>query len=120
MLKDFKGVLARVQSDFTFYIECLVNPASALAQYNLSSDELSVLSNPTKLADFLSQGFAITKGFVITICGSHDWVNAPPKKLVKKGPVDVSRVATAVEAIRSASTASERTDSVVRLIELTT
>ena len=56
MLEDFKRALARVQSDYGFYIGCQTNPAVALAGYDLSADERSALTDPEKLADMLKRG----------------------------------------------------------------
>ena len=113
MSEDFKRALARVQTDYGFYIDCQTNPAVALADYDLSPDERSTLSDPEKLADMLIRGVRIT------ISGTHDWVNraAPKKRDMEKADRD-AKVATEVEAIKQASTDDERTGAVVRLMEL--
>jgi hypothetical protein len=114
--EDFKRALARVQTDYEFYIDCQTNPAVALAGYDLSPDERSTLTDPKKLADMLIRGISIT------ISGTHDWVNRaapekPQKKAMDKADRD-AKVATEVEAIKQASTDDERTGAVVRLMEL--
>jgi hypothetical protein len=114
MLEDFKRALARVQTDYAFYIECQTDPDVALADYDLGPDERSALTDPKKLDDMLIRSIRIT------ISGTHDWVNraAPPqKKAMEKDDRD-AMVATEVEAIRQASTDDERTRAAVRLMEL--
>jgi hypothetical protein len=114
--EDFKRALARVQTDYEFYIDCQTNPAVALAGYDLSPDERSTLTDPKKLADMLIRGISIT------ISGTHDWVNrAAPEKPQKKATDKADRdakVAAEVEAIKQAGTDDERTGAVVRLMEL--
>lgn len=113
MSKDFRRALARVQTDYGFYIECQNNPAAALADYELTPDERSTLSDPDKLADML------TRGVRITISGTHDWVNraAPKKRAMEQGDRD-AKVASEVEAVKRAGTDEERTEAAVRLMEL--
>jgi hypothetical protein len=112
-MEDFKRALARVQTDYGFYIDLQTNPDAALADYDLSPDERSTLTDPEKLADTL------TRAIRITISGTHDWVNraAPEKKALEKPDRD-AKVATEIEAIKQASTDDERTGAVVRLMEL--
>jgi len=116
MSEDFKRALARVQTDYGFYIDCQTNPTVALAAYDLSPDERSTLTDPKKLADML------IRGITVTISGKHDWVNrAAPEKPMKRAMEKTDRdakVAAEVEAIKRASTDDERTRAVVRLIEL--
>lgn len=116
MSEDFKRALARIQTDYSFYIDCQTNPAVALAGYDLSPDERSTLMDPEKLADML------VRGITITISGKHDWVNrAAPEKPEKKAREQADRdasVATEVEAIKQARTDDERTRATVRLMEL--
>jgi hypothetical protein len=118
MLDDFKRALARVQSDYAFYIDCQTNPAVALAGYDLSPEERSALSDPEQLAGVLKGGIGINR-LRITISGTHDWVNRT--RTTKKAEMsDVGRdakVATEVEAIKTASTHEERTGAVLRLME---
>lgn len=113
MSADFERALARVQTDYEFYIACQTNPAVALADYDLTPEERSTLLDAEKLADRL------VRGIRITISGTHDWVNraAPKKKAMEKVDWD-SKIATEVEAIRQADTDDERTQAAVRLMEL--
>ena len=123
MLEDLKRALARVQSDYGFYIQCQTNPVAALDGYDLSPDERSVLTDPEKLADALKPGVGMLNprawSITIKISGTHDWVNrAAPNK---KAMADVDReakVATEVKAIKKATTDEKRTGAVVRLMEL--
>ncbi len=120
MLDDFKQALARVQSDYGFYIGCQTNPALALAGYNLSPDERSALSDPEKLADVLKGGIGVSRlpSITIKISGKHDWVNsAAQMTAIEKADRD-AKVALEVEEIERASTDAERTGAVVRLMEL--
>jgi len=120
-LEDFKRALARVQSDYGFYIDCQANPAVALAGYDLSADERLTLGNPEKLADVLKRGIGVYRlpPITIKICGTHDWVNraASMEAAMEDGGRE-AKVATEVAAIRRASTDDERTGAVVRLMEL--
>ena len=104
MLDDFKRALARVQSDYGFYIDCQANPAVALAGYDLSADERSALSDPVKLAGVLRGGIGVEPApepITIKISGSHDWVNRARAKKTTMADVDLdAKVATEVEAIR--------------------
>jgi hypothetical protein len=121
MLDDFKRALARVQSDFGFYIDCQANPIVALAGYDLSQDERSALIDPEKLADVLKGGIDVNKlpRITITISGRHDWINRPlPPTVPRENTGSDARIASEVDAIRRASTREERTDAVVRLMEL--
>ena len=124
MLEDFKKALARVQSDYGFYIGCQTNPTLALAGYDLSVDERSALSNPETLADMLKRGIGITqlRPITVKISGKHDWINrAVPVNLemaaIEKADRD-AKVALQVDAIKQASTDDERTGATVRLMEL--
>lgn len=124
MLEDFKKALARVQSDYGFYIGCQTNPTLALAGYDLSPDERSAFDNPETLADMLKRGIGITqlRPITVKISGKHDWINrAVPVNLemaaVEKADRD-AKVALQVDAIRQATTGDERTGATVRLMEL--
>ena len=122
MLEDFKRALARVQSDYGFYIDCQTNPAVALAGYDLSPDERSTLVDHEKLGDMLMRGVGVLNlrpSITIKISGTHDWVNraAPKKTTMEKVDRDV-KIATEVEAIKRASTEGKRTEAAVRLMEL--
>src|SRR5438034_8624441 len=115
MLEHFKRALARVQSDYGFYIDCQANPALALAGYDLSPDERSALTDPEKLAGLLRGGLGISP-LRITISGTHDWVNRTRPRRKTTTMADVGRdakVATEVEAIRKASTDEARTGAAV-------
>jgi len=115
MLTGFKRALARVQSDYGFYINCQTNPAAALVGYDLSPDERSALIDPEKLADVFKRG--IVNKLVITISGTHDWLNQAVPANAEDTDHD-ARVVVEVDAIQRASTGKERTDAVVRLMEL--
>ncbi len=120
MLEDLKKALARVQSDYQFYINCQTNPESALAGYDLSSDERLALSDPETLADMLKNGvgFRLPR-ITITISGKHDWVN---RAALGNTAFEVAnhdaKIAAEVGAIKQAATPDERTKAVVRLMEL--
>jgi len=120
-LEDFKQALARVQSDYGFYIGCQTNPALALEGYSLSSDERQDLGTTEKLADVLKRGVGINRLRPITvkISGKHDWVNrAVPVDAALETADRDAKVALEVEAAKRASTDGERTEAVVRLMEL--
>ena len=118
MLEDLKRALARVQSDYGFYIECQTNPSAALEGYSLSPDERLALTNPGKLADLLAPGNGISH-LRITISGTHDWVNrvARMDAAADKGHDD-SKVGLEVDAIKRASTDGDRFRAAFRLMEL--
>ena len=121
MLEDFKRALARVQSDYGFYIDCQANPALALEGYSLSSDERLALSDPEKLADVLKRGVGISRlrPITVTISGKHDWVNRAAAGDATTEDADRdAMVANEVEAIKRAGTGAERTGAAVRLMEL--
>jgi hypothetical protein len=117
MLEDFKRALARVQSDYGFYIDCQTNSTVALAGYDLSPDERSALTDPEKLADVFKRviGISELRPITIKICGTHDWVN---RAATKDNTRRDARVASEVDAIRRSSTGKERSEAVVRLMEL--
>jgi hypothetical protein len=120
VLEDFKRALARVQSDYGFYIDCQANPAVALAGYDLSPEERSALSDPEKLADVLKGGVGMNRLRPITvkISGTHDWVNRTrPRKTAMEDVGREAKVVTEVEAIKAASTDEERRGAVLRLME---
>jgi hypothetical protein len=117
MIESFKAALARVQTDYDFYIGCQTDPNATLADYDLSPDERSALSNPDLLAEVLKKGVKPRNAPSITvkISGTHDWVNRtkkPPKS------TNEARIKQEVEAIEHASTDEERTSAAVRLMEL--
>jgi hypothetical protein len=115
VLSEFKRALGRVQSDFGFYIDCQANPAAALAGYDLTPDERSVLVDPAKLAEVLWGGVGVDPlRITFTISGKHDWINRATSKKAPK----VEAVAQEVEAVKRAGTGAERTDAAVRLMGL--
>jgi hypothetical protein len=121
MLEDFKRALARVQSDYGFYIDCQARPAAALAGYDLNPDERAALIDPQKLADVLKGGIGINKlpPITIKICGTHDWVNrAVPVSAAAEDTGRGARIAREIDTIRRAGTGEERTEAVIRLMEL--
>lgn len=118
MANDFRAALARVQSDYSFYIQCQTDPAGALADYSLSPDERAVLSDPELITEALMGGgdMGLPKGISITISGTHDWVNrtAPPTK-----PTDIEElIAREVESVQCAVSDEERRESTLRLMQL--
>ena len=116
MIESFKAALARVQTDYDFYIGCQTDPDATLADYDLSPDERLALSNPDLLAEVLKKGVKPRNAPSITvkISGTHDWVNRT-KKPRKTNAVRIQRE---VEAIEHAGTDEERTEAAVRLMEL--
>jgi hypothetical protein len=118
MLSEFKRALARVQSDYGFFIGCQTDPAVALAGYDLSAGERSALGNPSKLAEVFERGVGASR-LIITISGSHDWIN-------RSGPVrtsidDAERdqlITRQVELVKRASDEHRRTDAALKLMEL--
>jgi hypothetical protein len=118
MLEDLKRALARVQSDYGFYIECQTNPSAALEGYSLSPDERLALTNPGKLADLLAPGNGISQ-LRITISGTHDWVNRVAKMdAATDKDHHESKVGLEVDAIKRASTDRDRFRAAFRLMEL--
>jgi hypothetical protein len=120
-LDDFKRALARVQSDYDFYIGCQTDPAVALAGYSLSPDERLALSDPETLADVLKSGIGISRlrPITIKISGKHDWVNRAATRMDAVDQAEhEAKVGLEVEAIKRASTHEERTGAVVRLMGL--
>jgi hypothetical protein len=122
VLEDFKRALARVQSDYAFYIDCQTNPAAALAGYELTDDERAALSDPEKLADVFKPGAGVLNlrpSITIKISGKHDWVNraVPVNAAMERADRD-GKVVREVEAIKKARTEEQRTGAVVRLMGL--
>lgn len=114
MLDSFTAALARIQSDYEFYIGCQTDPASTLAGYDLTPEERSALTDPGELARVLNEDLRPRNipSITVKIVGRHDWVNRTPKKQQRHEPV-VQEVA----AIKSASSDEERTQAALRLIE---
>lgn len=119
MLDDFKRALARVQSDYDFYVECQASPATALTGYDLSPEERSTLLDPEQLAAALEKGIGVHKlpPITIKICGTHDWINRAALD-AETDPERASQVAVEVDAIGRARTREERAGATLRLMEL--
>lgn len=120
-MEDFKQALARVQSDYSFYVGCQTNPAVALAAYDLTADERAALTDPEKLAEVFKPGAGVLNlrpSITIKISGKHDWINraVPVNAAIDAADRD-AKVALEVEAIKRASTERERTVATVRLME---
>lgn len=120
MLEHFKRALARVQSDYGFYIDCQVNPALAFAGYDLTAEEREVLSDPGKLAETLKSGIGISRlpSITIKISGTHDWVNRAAAEATMDGADRDAVISREVDAVRRAGSDEERTAATVRLMEL--
>ena len=114
MLDSFKAALARIQSDYEFYIGCQTDPDSTLAGYDLSPQERSSLTDPGQLARVLSEDLRPRNipSITVKISGRHDWVNRTPKKKALQ-----ERVVHEVAAIKAASSDEERTQAALKLIE---
>jgi hypothetical protein len=121
-LEEFKRALARVQTDYAFYVDCQTNPAVALAGYDLTTEERATLLDPGKLGDMLMRGVETLKmklAPMITIKGTHDWVNSAAAKTPDLSRLDNdSGIAREITAIRRATEDGERTRATVRLMEL--
>jgi hypothetical protein len=117
MANDFKAALARVQSDYAFYIQCQSDPATALADYALTTDERDALSDPEQLADALKRGSEAMRlpSITIKISGSHDWVN---RAAIHNEEQFDDLIAREVEAVLSAENDDERDQSTLRLMQL--
>ena len=114
MSDSFTVVLARIQSDYEFYIGCQTDPGSTLAGYDLTPEERSALSDPDRLARMLQEDLRPRNipSITIKISGRHDWVNRTPKKHARQQPV-VREVA----AIKAAVSDEERVQAALTLIE---
>jgi hypothetical protein len=119
MPDDFKAALARVQSDYDFYIRCQSDPETALADYALTADQRSALSDPERLADALKYGSEKMKfrfpTITIKISGTHDWVN---RAAIHDGEQFDELIAREVEAINAAQSDDERGEATLRLMQL--
>lgn len=114
MLDSFKAALARIQSDYDFYIGCQTDPASTLTGYDLSPDERSALTDPGELARVLDEDLRphnLPK-ITVTIKGRHDWVNLAPKQKPRQ-----ERVVHEVAAIKAAASDEARAQAALQLIE---
>lgn len=123
MIEDFIRVLARVQSDYGFYIGCQTNPAVALRDYVLNTDEYEALLDPQKLRAMLDDSALENKPkkLVITFSGRHDWINRTKPKTTKSSTITDeaghhAQVSHEIEAIRQAHTHEERAAAAVRLL----
>jgi len=118
MRDDFTSALARVQSDYSFYIRCQSDPASALADYSLNSEELAVFSDPERLESALKHrpGIRMLPSITIKISGTHDWINSQPKRR-EDDHID-ELVAREVESVKGAENDEERSAAALRLIQL--
>ena len=120
MLEDFKRALARVQSDYEFYVECQESPGVALAGYELSEEERSTLLDPEKLATALDKGIGLAElrpSITVKISGSHDWINVAATD-VAADQAHAAKVATQIDSIEKARSREERAGATLRLMEL--
>lgn len=125
MIEDFIRVLTRVQSDYGFYLGCQTNPAVALRDYALNTDEYEALVDPQKLRAMLDDRTLENKPtkLVITFSGRHDWINrTKPKTIQSSTNTDAAerhaQVSHEIEAIRQAQTHEERAAAAVRLLSV--
>jgi hypothetical protein len=124
MLGDFARILARVQSDFGFYIRCQTNPDLALEGYSLSPGERETLLDPVKLSAALGETARENgpTGLIITFSGKHDWVNRTKTKTGLAGESTAAardaQVSREIEAIRQADSDEDRATAAVRLLTL--
>jgi hypothetical protein len=118
MPNDFKRALARVQSDFAFFVDCQVNPTVALAGFDLTAEERLALTDAEKLADVLTKGMS---KLVVTFKGKHDWVNRSQPKHMADGRAEADRRARLIGAARAVKRANgddERMQAAVAMMEL--
>lgn len=116
MGRDFKGALDRVQRDYAFYIDCQLDPATALADYSLSSEEQATFRDPQRLTDALQERSSMRLPTItIKISGTHDWINRAAA--VKQEDV-TEMIAREVESVRRADNDEERRESTLRLLRL--
>jgi hypothetical protein len=119
VLEDFKRALARVQSDFDFFVDCQARPAAALAGYDLTGEERLALTDAEKLADVLTKGM---NKLIITFSGRHDWINRTREPTQMAGEIaDVDRQAKligAARAVKRARTDEARMQASVTMMEL--
>ena len=114
MLDSFQAALARIQSDYEFYVGCQTDPDSTLAGYDLSPEERSALTDPGQLAKVLKEDLRPRNipSITVKISGRHDWVNRTTNTKPRQ-----ERVVHEVAAIKAASSDEERTQAALRLIE---
>ncbi|MET8545642.1 hypothetical protein ABZW03_34150 [Kitasatospora sp. NPDC004799] len=116
MRRDFNSALARVQSDYAFYIHCQSDPEKALADYSLSPEEMAALRDPRRLSEALrDRGGMRLPSITVKISGTHDWVNrsASPKQ---QGVSEL--IVREIASVRGAESDEERRESVLRLVRL--
>ena len=121
MLQDFMQVLARVHSDFDFYVGCQVNPEATLRGYSLDVAEREAITDPEKMAVLLGErdGMFRLPKITITISGKHDWINRTRTSADEVDPSEHERgIGVQVQAIREAGSHEERTEAAVRLMGL--
>ena len=99
MLDSFKAALARIQADYEFYVGCQTDPDSTLADYDLTPQERSALTDPDQLAMVLTEDLRPRNipSITVKISGRHDWVNRTPKKKAQ-----AETVVQEIAAIRAA------------------
>jgi hypothetical protein len=115
MRDDFNAALARVQSDYEFYVRCQSDTETALADYSLSPEERATLSDAERLADALERGRDMRlPSITVKISGTHDWVNRTPTK--ESGTDEL--IAEQVESVRRAENDDDREESTLRLMQL--
>lgn len=114
MYEALTDVLARIQSDYDFYIEVQRDPRSALADHDLSEEELAVLADPVRLAGLLERDLRPRNlpSITIKISGRHDWVNRTTKKKASSAGFEVE-----VAAVKQAASAEERRRALSQLLE---
>lgn len=115
MVEDFQRVLARVQSDYGFYVACQTDPDATLAGYSLTAEERAAVTDPVKLEEALRKGFVSLRPITITIKGKHDWVN---RVKMAAGSAGHAELVAAAAGIRSATQPVERRAAAFRLMEL--
>ena len=124
MLDSFKAALARVQSDYEFFIGCQTDPTSTLTGYDLSPEERSALTDPVELARMLEEdlGPPNNPSITVEISGGQNWIN-PELHNFRSGR-DASKEKTPQErfvdeaaAVKAASSDEERSQAALKLIE---
>jgi hypothetical protein len=122
MIEDFIRVLARVQSDYGFYIGCQTDPAVALRDYALDAKEYEALVDPEKLRAMLEDSALENKPIklIITFKGKHDWVNRTKPTTLPTHNTDAAeyqaQISREVDALRQAYTHEERAAAALRLL----
>jgi hypothetical protein len=90
VVESFRRVLARIQSEYDFYIRFQENPVEALKGYDLSPDERAVLTDPARLGSLLTGLGDAGLDITITIVGTHDWFNPTNVQPPQVSPPTVS------------------------------